>query len=292
MGILLILFSQFFVAVNIVLSKLLVAYLPIYIVLIVRFFIGTVTLAIIAKSLGQPLFKIPKGIPFGRRDMLMMAIQGLCAGFLFNALMMVGLKHTSGAVAGVITSTLPAMVVVLAAIFLKERFGLGKWIAVSLATVGLVVINAANLHGGGSNQSLFGDLLIFLALIPEAVYYILARVANIRLPAWMTITWVSAINVIFFLPFAIMESGSDQIAKAPFWIWLVLVLAGVFTSGFFACWSIGVKKVRMQLASLAPAVMPIMAVLLSWLILGESLSTFQVVGMSLVIVSILFCARS
>lgn len=292
MGILLIVLSQLFVASNIVLAKLVVPYVPVYILLLVRYISCTITLAIVAKVMRQPLVKIPKGIPFERRDKIMLVMQGLCAGFLFNALMLSGLHHTSGAVAGVITSTLPALVVVLAAIFLKERFGVGKWVAVTLATGGLVIVNSASLHGGNDQQSFLGDALVFAALIPEAAYYVMAKVANIRLPAWMTVTWISAINILFFLPFALFQWPSAKLSSVPVWVWLIIILGGVITSAFFACWSMGVKKVRMQLASLAPAVMPIFAVVLAWAILGETLTTFQLVGMILVVVSILFCARS
>jgi drug/metabolite transporter (DMT)-like permease len=73
--------------------------------------------------------------------------------------------------------------------------------------------------------------------------------------------------------------------------WYILIVLG-FSSGFFyVFWYYGCQKVDGVMASLSTAVMPLATVIIAWLFLGEQLTVRQILGMSIVILSIAAYAK-
>ena len=58
-------------------------------------------------------------------------IESFLGNFLFSICMLFGVSMTSALNAGIIMSTIPAVVAVLSWIFLRERIGLNVWLAVA-----------------------------------------------------------------------------------------------------------------------------------------------------------------
>src|SRR5579871_5321454 len=99
--------AQVMVGTNIVGSKHLVSTTPVLFLITARFFIAAILL------LPMHWFTKHRQIPlhihyknFKKMDWLMLVAQALCAGVLFNLLMVLGLRYTDAQTAGIITSTL------------------------------------------------------------------------------------------------------------------------------------------------------------------------------------------
>ncbi len=280
--------AQIMVGLNIVCSKLLLPTIPVFLLITIRFSIATfILLPLHWLTPAKKISLMGHLKALKARDWIFMTAQALTAGILFNSLMLTGLHFTDANVAGIITSTLPAIIVLLSRILLKEKITLSQSFSIGLATLGLVMIAYDKLQGLQAKHSFLGDLIVLLALLPEASYYILCKLHPNRLPIFLTSALMNAMNAILLLPcFFIYNLQGFSLAN-----WFIIFVLGLSSGLFYVFWYIGCHRVEGALASLSTAVMPIATVLFAWLILGEDLTSWEEAGMAVVLFSIIFYAR-
>jgi drug/metabolite transporter (DMT)-like permease len=290
-GILFLALAQTMVGVNIVTSKLLLDTFPVLILLEIRFLLATVVLlplhwtnpAYRQQSIKTYFSKLQ------RRDWFFILGQALSAGVLFNILMLTGLHYTDANVAGIITSALPAIIAILSWLILREKISAEKALCIFFATLGLIIIGYAKLYSIGQSHSFWGDSIVLVALLPEAIYYVLCKVYSNRLPIFLTSALLNGINaaillpVLFFIPW---EPTHITLAT-----WAILFVIGLSSGLFYVFWFVGAKHVDGIMASLSTAIMPIATVLLAWIVLGEGLTLLELAGMGLVLFSIVLYAK-
>ncbi len=279
--------SQIMVGINIVGSKYLLSTLPVLFILTGRFLLATVFFGffyVLKQNKSSDLQTDWKKL--NQRDWLLILGQAICAGVLFNFLMVLGLNYTNAQSAGIITSTLPALIAIIYWLILKERFTLKKIICVSFATFGLIAISMTKVKTGHVASSFLGNLLVFISLLPEATYYVLAKLPQNHLPIFLMATIINAINTAILLPIALWQIHWHVISFSGMTL-LILIIISLASGLFYVCWFLGANKVDSTVAALATAIMPLSTVLIAWLALGEIITRYDLLGMGLVIMSII-----
>ncbi|MBX9578001.1 MAG: DMT family transporter [Chthoniobacterales bacterium] len=284
---LLLLLAQACVGINIVLSKGLVDHINPLIMMTTRFTFAALFMLPLCLQSGETKdwkFHLTK------KDWLALLAKSLGAGLFFNLFMLTGLHFTNANSAGLITSLLPAIVVVLNILIFKQKLSKQMFIAIIISIAGLILINVES-FGGSSANALLGNSLVFLSLLPEGLYYTLSKYYPIsKIPAVTNAILLNALNLIFLY---------GVLAFMPLSVWrlitwhdgITMAFLGLTTGLFFLCWQRGVEQVDAGYASLATAFMPLSTVVLAWLILGETLTAIKFSGMLLVILSIVHYAR-
>ncbi len=289
MSYLFLIFAQLMVGVNIVGSKYLLHDVSVTFLLVVRFWVAALWLFVIYYM--QPKRKRLQNIQaekFNKTDFTYLILQALCAGALFNLLLLTGLQYTSASVAGIITSALPAMIAIFSVFLLRERLTRTAILSILLAVLGLVLINFHGLHaGGGSN--LKGSLIVILALLPESLYYVLCKIHQVRMPLILLAAWINLINGVVVLPLWVLHSHAMSVHLTSVAWWVVFAVT-VSTAMFYLFWYMGCRGVHASLTGMFTAIMPIATLILSWLFLNEMITLLQVGGMLLVIASIFIYA--
>jgi drug/metabolite transporter (DMT)-like permease len=279
--------SQCMIAVNIVFTKQLLAYLHPYTILFFRFGIAFVVLFLVQLVLKPRAFAMIKTQTW--QNWMAMFWQAICAGVLFNTFMLLGLHHTSASMAGMICSALPAIVVILAVIFLRVTLTRSMIVCVILAVIGLVIMNAP--HTKTQHIQWFGDAMVLLSLVPEGLYYILTK----RFPIKMPILLLSAIlNVINVPLLALLALGHHDALSftMPAHVWWLLSIVGLSSAGFYVFWFMGCAKVHGAAVGLSTAIMPMATIWLAVVMLGEHVHLWQVVGMCIILAAIVVHAVS
>jgi drug/metabolite transporter (DMT)-like permease len=280
--------AQIMVAINIVGSKYLVAYLPVLFLITARFLIAATLLLPMHWLTQQRKISLREHCSqFDKTDWLLVIAQAVCAGALFNVLMVLGLRYTDAQTAGIITSTLPALIAVASWLVIKDKFTVKKIVCVACATLGLIVISA---HQAGvaqrTHSSLLGEILVLAALVPEATYYVLVKLQKKHLPIFLMSGIINAINVVILIPVALWQINWHSIHLSGMDV-IILIAIGLSSGFFYTLWFLGANKVDAILASLATAVMPIATVIIAWLALGETITIYHIIGMTLAIISII-----
>ncbi|BCS96970.1 putative transporter YetK [Desulfoluna limicola] len=217
-------------------------------------------------------------------------MQALCGIFLFRVLTLYGLQHTGAVQAGVIMGTTPAVLTVFAAIFLRERptpFGM---VGVGCAVGGMMVLNLSSGGAGGNQGNLLGSLLVFGAVVAEALFTIFRKKVADQVSAVSNTAGLVCISLLLLAPFAAWEYQTHPI-RINLPAFLAIIYYGVFATVIaYLLWTHGVGKVSGEAAGVTTAAMPASSLLLAALILGEPVAKEHLLGCGMVMAGIALSA--
>ncbi|MBK2125774.1 DMT family transporter [Fangia hongkongensis] len=283
--------AQVVTGINITGSKYLVAHLPIVALLEIRFIVGSIVLLCCIPFFNKQQKSASSIRALNKSDWGILILQALCAGMFFNLMMLSGIQFTSASMAGLITSTLPAIIIVLSFFIFKQRITRFKLLCIIFATIGLIAINAPNMHGSSfSAYSLLGDVIILFAMIPEALYYVLSKFKATKLSAVKAAFLMNLINAIAMLPI-IFFAHWGSLLELNLTGSAVLLLVSIVSALFYLFWFMGCNQVSSTTAGLITAFMPISTLGLSFIFLGEKITLIQGIGTLLILLSIIFGSR-
>jgi len=272
---------------SVVAGKLIVQSFPIFLASELRFLVATIILV--------PLLLIVEGMPaLRKKDYFFLFLQALLGVFLFNVFMLYGLTQTTATEAGLITSTIPACTGLLSYFLLKEKLTKNIIIGIILATIGTLTMTAPGIFAITNTYylSLVGNSLVFGAVICEALFMILGKFASQCVSALAISTIISCFGLILFFPFALYESRQFAYERVSFAEWgLIMYFGIVVTVIAFILMQLGLAKVSANMAGMLTGFLPISSIVLSSLVLGEAISSVQLVGCILILFALYYFSR-
>jgi len=286
---------------NVGLGKSIVEVVPVTLFALLRF--------IIALAVLWPLLRFSKMRRVRRGEWVNLFLQALFGTFLFTLLMLGGVHRTSAVAAGVIASTIPAVVALLSWLFLKERPDARVMLAIALAIAGVVVISLARgsgatgtaasaaasaaaqangaAAGGDAFGTLLGNLMVLGAVFCESIYVILSRRLTQTLPAIDICAYTHLFGLLLMLPFGACALLSFDYASLSPRLWALMLWYGLSASIFsFWLWMKGIRHVPGNLAGVFTAMLPIAAAAYGIVFLGERPSLAHGVALLCVIAGI------
>lgn len=265
---------------NVPLAKVLADALPLYAFLFFRFAVASAALLPLAQlERGPRLRDMPAS---AMRDVALMSLVGMLG---YTVMIFEGVRRTSAADAGIITATLPAVAAVMSVIFLRDRLARLQWGAIILAVAGLLMVQAR--AGDATATSLLGNLLVMGAVLCEAGFVIIGkRLAPPYQPFRLSLG-ANLVGLVLSLPLMLMEGRAHELTALP----PATLLAAtwyVLSASVIALWLWyrGLPHVPAWLAGLATAALPVSALAVSFVALGESLDVFRLAGATCVLASI------
>lgn len=220
-----------------------------------------------------------------RHDRWLLLAQAAAGSVGYTAFLLLGLRMTSAANAGVITGTLPMVALLLSVLLLGERPGWRAWLAVVLAAGGVLYMTA----GAQGGSSIEGNLLVGAAVVCEGIFILLNRRLHAPLSPLVLSTVLVALGLAAsIVPAAVELLAAPQLPKEALLGALYYALVPTF-AGFIA-WYAGSARVSANEASLFTAVAPLTAMVLSVVLLGETVGERQLVGAGCVVAAIVFQA--
>lgn len=282
-------FAQIAIAVNVVAGKYVISQMPTFVFLGIRFFISSVILTFLCVLSRQTLLsKAHTQSHVKKMDVFFLFAQALTGGFLFNFFFFWGMEYTTAMAGGIISSTLPAMIAICAFIFLGERLTRSKIIAILLAMLGIIVVSSH--HASAREVSVFhdywGDILVFLAMIPEALYSIFNKYSNKRFNALSSAMIVNWMICFMMIPMGYFEC-KDFYPTADFFLWGLIVVCALTSVVFYWAWPKGLEVVPANTAAVFGGLVPVVTSVLSWAFLQELFGWHEAVGLLCVFAALL-----
>ncbi|MCJ2165750.1 MULTISPECIES: DMT family transporter [unclassified Pseudodesulfovibrio] len=271
---------------SVVAGKIMVAELPIFLASALRFILALAILIPI-------VFMREGGLPrISRRSWLMIAGQSLCGSFLFTVFLLYGLTLTGPASAGIITSTTPACMGIIAWFFLKDRPSTRTGLGILLSVLGVLVINLVQGNGVTGANPLAGNLLVLCAVIFESLFLLIRKTVPEPLSPLAVSTIISLFGLLWFLPMGVIEAVSTDFTAISMTGWLVVLYYGAFVTVLaYLFWFAGITRVSPSTAGVFTAIMPVSALVLSALILDEPLGWQQLTGCGCVLGGIVLISK-
>ncbi|MFP6558581.1 DMT family transporter [Paraburkholderia sp. B3] len=263
---------------NVGIGKSIVAFIPVPLFALLRFVIALAVLA--------PLLRAAKMQRVKRGEWINLFLQALFGTFGFTLLMLGGVHRTSAVAAGVITSTIPAVVALFSWCFLRERPDARALASIALAIAGIAVINLAHADGG-SPQSLAGNLMVLGAVCCESLYVILSRRLTQTLEPIDICAYTHLFGFLLMLPVGLPYALSFDYPAVPAGIWGLALWYGLSASIFsFWLWMKGIRHVPGSIAGVFTAVLPVAAAIYGMVFLDERPTPAHGVALACVITGV------
>jgi drug/metabolite transporter (DMT)-like permease len=228
----------------------------------------------------------------GARELLLMFLQALFGMVLFRAFTLTGLRFTSAVNAGVITSAAPAVMAVLARAVLGERMGRTGSLGVCLAVAGLLFINLFGMAGGAEPGHILGNLLVLAATVCEALLTIFRKTSGGRISSVTNTTILVGMSAVMLLPLALLDLKGFDLGRVGTVGWLSVVYYGAFATVIaYILWGDGALRIPANRTGIATAAMPVSALVLSALVLGEPLRFPHIAGCAAVVAGMIIASR-
>lgn len=203
--------------------------------------------------------------------------------FLFMVAFVAGIKLSSASNAGVYSSFIPLMILVVSFLSGIDHPTRNTTAGIIVGFAGMLLITFRH----GSLHLHPGDLILFTLSLFWAIHTVFGKpMLQIYSPFTVTV-WVYIFVIMYQLPFFIWEArGIDwsAISKAS---WLYLAVSAV-CSTFLAnsLFYIAVKSIGPVRTSVYTNLTPVFTILLAMLLRGESITTLQTAGFTLIFIGI------
>lgn len=218
------------------------------------------------------------------KPILFMAACEPCLYFLFEAK---AVENTTASQAGMITAMLPILVMVAAAVFLKERIGFRAWLGALIAVCGVTWLTLESSPSADAPNPILGNFLEFMAMICATGYTIAIKsLTRSYSPFFLTAMQVF-LGSFFYLPLLFLPSTElpDTFQLAP--ALAILYLGAVISLGAYSLNNYGIKHIDASRAAGFVNLVPVFSVLLGWMILGETFSTVQMLAAGVIMGGVL-----
>jgi drug/metabolite transporter (DMT)-like permease len=250
--------------------------------------------AIIAAPLLLMVSRVLEGPlpPLAPRDLTAVIVLAV-TGFVGNsALWYVGLRFTSPANAGILGAASPVVVALAASLWLRERLS-----TINLAGIGLTLAAVLLTIARGSPQILLtlsvnrGDVIILASQTLWVVYTLYSRANRSTFSPLQMLAGAHVVAAGLLLPLALFERPWQSFAHAS-WVGFSVILYSALlgTPGHIGFYQ-AVRTVGPGRAAVFMNLIPFLVLGLSWLMLGETIRWYHLMGAAGVIAGVALTTR-
>jgi drug/metabolite transporter (DMT)-like permease len=244
-----------------------------------RFILAAICMVIILWAKERPSFVSI------RLNLIKYVILGIIGIFGTNALLFVGLKHTSPINASLIMATNPLVTVILSVFLLREKIRVRQGIGIIISLIGVLFVitggSIVKLHSVSS-----GDLMVLCGNICWALYGVLGRKYLKGNTPLTTSALTMLIGAICFIPFANFTHGpatGTMVTEAWLAIWFMAIFGSVLA---YLWWNRGIIQIGTNRTSIFFNLVPVSTMVITALSGGKVL-TVQLVGALLVLAGVI-----
>ena len=244
---------------------------------LLRMAVGTVALGIIALRHG---IRLP-----ARRHWPLVAVWGIGWFCIYNLALNSAERTLDAGTAAMVVNLAPLMVVVFSGLFLREGFPKPLLIGAPIAFLGVVLIGMNSSTSAGLDIT--GLLLALLAAVMYAGCTLLQKHLLTSGADATTLTWLGAVaGTVALLPWVGRLVTDLQTAPLDATLWVVYL--GIFPTAIaFTTWAYVLQRSTAGQTSATTYVVPAIAILMSWMILGEVPTLMMFIGGALCLLGVL-----
>ncbi|AEA33882.1 DMT family transporter [Hippea maritima] len=229
------------------------------------------------------LYNLAEKLFLNFKLLFLMALTGI---FLYGIFFLFALKFAKASDVSLISGANPIITAIIAWIVLKERLTPLGVLGICVSFVGIAfIVSKGDLKTITTLNFNLGDFLMLLATTMWAVYSVITKKALRGLSTTEAVCLSSLLGALIFLPLAVFKGNLHL--TYPFKAWASLMYMVLFSTIIaFSAWYNGIKEIGATKASVFVNLVPVFGVITSVVVLGESLSFYEVIGGLFVIVGV------
>lgn len=219
------------------------------------------------------LFAMGKATLPSKRHLGRQAIAGFFMISLGNGLVAWAEVHIPSGVAAIICSLMPVLVILINVIIHRdERPTISMIAGVLLGLAGIILMFGEHLNGFSSTEYIIGILFTFAAVVAWAGGSIWIKKKNVESNLFLNAGLQMLFGGLLLFPVSIAFEDLNQLHWSPEVTWSMTYLILVGSLVAYASYAYALRKLPMALVSLYAYINPLVAVVLGWTILGETLN--------------------
>jgi len=220
---------------------------------------------------------------YQRGDLKWLALIALLQPCIYYLAEGYAVKLTTSSAAGVISAIVPLLVAAGAWLFLHERLTARSVAAIAISLVGVAMLSLGGEPQASAPNPVLGNLLEVLAMVCAAGSMIALKHVSTRYNPWFLTGLQAAVGAAFFLPGA-LAAGTESFATAAPIAWVSVLYLGTFVSlAAFGLYNTAVTRMPANRAALSINLVPAVALLAGWFLLGESLTAIQLLACAIIV---------
>jgi drug/metabolite transporter (DMT)-like permease len=217
-------------------------------------------------------------LPSGRTILALMGL-GVLGNGIYQYFFIVGIDRTRASDAALVVAASPALIAIIGRLRGTERMTRRGVIGILLSILGIGLVVIGTSEGSEGNASLVGDMLVLCGSLAWAIYTVLLKpytetVGGLQLSAFTMIGGA--------LPLAVVAAPAIAHAKwgaLPPVGWGAILYSGIFALVIaYYFWYHGVRVIGPTRTAMYSNLQPMIAVLVAWVMLGETPTAWQGVG--------------
>jgi drug/metabolite transporter (DMT)-like permease len=228
------------------------------------------------------------------RQWVWLTLLGLSGVFLFNLFFFSAISISPTGRSSVVMAMTPTVVSVASIVLFKERFSILRILGLMVALLGVSWV----ISGGEPARLLRGeigrgDLYIFGAMLSLAAFSVMGKIVLKSMAPRLAITYAFLIGTAALAIPTVMGSGLIGILRYSLAVWLSLAYLGLMGSVVaFILYYQGIRTIGPSRTAIFINLVPVWAVVLGTLFLGEKITLPLVIGAVAVIGGVFLTNRS
>ncbi|WP_428240049.1 DMT family transporter [Gynuella sp.] len=210
---------------------------------------------------------------------------------LYNTIQYLALKYTSPGNVGIVTAMIPVIILIMNILLFGHRPGRYQVAGIALALAGVVYV----LTGGdfAELQINRGDAVMLLSVLSFATYSVLLQKVPREMETGAVLFVLMLVGIVCMFPayvFEVNQGSQWDMGQARNW-YLLLYVATLPSIGSYYCWNIAIKHGGSVLTGLSINLLPVFALVLAWMLLGDAIEWVQLVAVALIFSGIYVATR-
>lgn len=210
-------------------------------------------------------------------------LAGLLGTALYSLLSGWGQRTVDAGTAAVIIQSAPLWTALGAWLVLRQQVGLPVWLGMATAFAGLALIARGVAAGAGGG---LGDLaMLFASSLAFAAYNVVMQPVAARIGGWWATAyavWIGTLALLPWTPWALADLRLQPGPALGAWAWVGLLS----TTAGYAAWTALAGAMPLARAAVFLYLVPVVALLLGWAVLGERPGPVGFAGVGLILAGV------
>jgi drug/metabolite transporter (DMT)-like permease len=227
------------------------------------------------------------------REWKQLLVLGALGMWVCGAFVYIGGRTTSAVNIGLLYAASPVLIAMASALWLRERLGARQVLGVALALAGVLhILLRGDWPALLRLQINPGDAWVAVAVLCWTVYSLLLRAWPSAFGALARLTLTALAGIVVLVPFTVVEALAWWPTE---WSWrsLALIVAAALLpgAGAYGAYSIMQRELGAARVGVVMYLGPLYSAVLAWLVLGERIEGFHLVGGALILPGIYLSTR-
>jgi drug/metabolite transporter (DMT)-like permease len=242
----------------------------------------------------MPIMIIKEGLAITKNDLFLAFRLGLVGMTFYHLMFFTALRYTTASNASVINGSMPIITAIISVFVLKEKLSSRRVLFIITAFIGVLTIitnwDLTQLLEMNINK---GDLLMLCGTISWASYSVMIKKANSSLSALKLTCYTLLMCLVIIAPFGIREIILYDSLNVPLTSYYTIIYMALFPTVIgYTIQQGAIKSLGPSTAALFINLVPFFSIILSMIILKESLNTMNIFSGVIIICSVILFAKT